>query len=222
MKFQQAGLKLLTATDEGLKELKAILDKEASKEPAEKSFKDCEFAHDVKDLLELLEKEKSTKQSAGHVVVDTDDFEDILLCGTEVAGSCQRVDGDPSLNKGLLGYLMDGKIRLLAVKTGSTSQDHIEARCLLRLLWDGEKPVLLRDRLYPDLINPEYKSALNAMAKKKAKALGVPLVSRDGDGEAYPRDLVALGGPAPFEYSDAAGGLQAQGRYTVTGVKLFT
>ena len=51
----------------------------------------------------------------------------------------------PNLNKGLLGYLVDGKNRLIAIKEG----DKMIARCMLRLLWDGEQPVIYREVFYP-------------------------------------------------------------------------
>ena len=37
---------------------------------------------------------------------------------------------------------------------------------------------------------------------------------------APPKDLQALGGPAPLEYVDAAGGVMDQGQYIVSGVRM--
>ncbi|WP_098037740.1 hypothetical protein [Estrella lausannensis] len=178
---------------------------------AMKLYENSEFAHDVKGLLELVKSEKkTTKPESALKVVLTDDPIDLLLCGTDVSGSCQRLDGGPSLNKGLLGYLVDGKNRLLAIKDGNK----IVSRCMLRLLWDGEKPVIFRERLYPDSIPSEHQAALNALAKQIAQDLGVPLTSKDGENR-YGKDLEALGGPAPYEYSDGSGGVQKSGVYTI-------
>ena len=124
--------------------------------------------------------------------------------------------GTPNLNKGLLGYLMDGKNRLLAIKDKSGK---IVARCMLRLLWDGEQPVIYRERFYPDTISSKEAEALNNLAIKFAKELAVPLTA-GGEGAPYGKALQALGGPAPYEYSDGSGGVQKDGRYTISGARL--
>ena len=77
------------------------------------------------------------------------------------------------------------------------------ARCILRLLWDGEKPVIYRELFYPKTIAAHYKATLNALAKKVATKLNLPLTS-DDEGIFYGKDLKALGGPAPYEYADGA------------------
>ena len=129
---------------------------------------------------------------------------DLLLCGTEVSGSCQKVDGDPDLNKGLLGYLLDGKIRLLAIKHPN---GQIKSRCLLKLMWNNDQAVLFQERIYPPQPPLEDVKILHEQAKQKAKELGIPLVTVDkysDDAVLGSKPLVSLGGPAPFEYSDAA------------------
>ncbi|MBA3602599.1 MAG: hypothetical protein H0W50_02940 [Parachlamydiaceae bacterium] len=89
------------------------------------------FAHDIKGKIN----EKALSMAIGNnVVIEMDDPIDILLCGTEVDGSCQRVDGDANLNKGLLGYSMDGKIKILAIKSAEGPLGKINARCLLKVL----------------------------------------------------------------------------------------
>ena len=178
--------------------------------------KTSEFARDVKGLLETLKKETETGQKKRVLkAVFTDDPIDLLLCGTDVSGSCQRLDGTPNLNKGLLGYLIDGKNRLLAIKEG----DKIVARCMLALLWDGKKPVLYRERFYPDQIPEAQKQALNVLAKQVAQKLGLPLTCGEGH-IPYQSILQALGGPAPYEYSDGAVGIQKEGRFTIKAKKL--
>jgi len=174
-------------------------------------FATSEFAADVKGRL------KSNKTATDLKIIFGDDPIDLLLCGTDVTGSCQRIGGDPKLNKGLLGYLMDGKNRLLAIKDRSGK---IVARCMLRLLWDGERPVIYRERFYPDDFDSRLKNAMNEAAKEIAKVLDVPLTCGDA-GTPYGKPLQALEGPAPYEYSDAVGGVQKDGRYTVTHSNLI-
>jgi len=133
--------------------------------------------------------------------VDTDDPYLLFFCGTDVAGSCQRIDENPALNKGLLGYLMNGPTRLLAVTNKS---GRILARSLLRLLWDGEKPVLFLERLYGDKSLQE--NILN-LAKDKAQKMGLALTAQNPEGNRYGKTLHSLGGRAPFEYCDAKEGV---------------
>ncbi len=184
-------------------------------------FKNPEFANDILSKIN----EKSVSMAIGNaVVVETDDPIDILLCGTEVAGSCQRVDGNANLNKGLLGYKMDGKIKILAIKSEEGSLGKIKARCLLRLLWDGDKPVLFMERFYPDnitAISPKHAKALTYMAQKKAELLGIPLLTLKGNGKDYGKPLMALGGPSPWEYCDGFGGL-TKGTYEINGAQFVT
>jgi hypothetical protein len=81
------------------------------------SFADKELKNDIRALLAGLEQEKNkTVKAANHTVCDTDDPCDILLMGHEILSSCQRLDGNASLNIGLLGPLLDGKYRLIVIK----------------------------------------------------------------------------------------------------------
>ena len=112
---------------------------------------------------------------------------------------------------------MNGWTRVLKLAKGPHTP--FIARSLLRLLWDGEQAVLFRERFYPSKISKKHQEALNAMAKEKAAALGVPLVSLDKKGLTHDRPLMALGGPAPFDYSDGWGGLNVGGKYTIVGAR---
>ena len=197
-------IELLTEIDRALKQ-------------APQAILASEFAKDVKGLIESFEELKSKDTcKEGLKVLFTDDPIDLLLCGTDVSGSCQRLDGYPNLNKGLLGYLIDGKNRLLAIKEG----DKMIARSMLRLLWDGKQPVIYRERFYPDTTPTHYQNALNALAKEIATKLGLPLTSNDA-GTPYGKKLKALGGPAPYEYSDGAEGegVYKNGFYTILEAK---
>ncbi len=170
----------------------------------------AEFANDIKSLLD------PKREFSNMNVIFTDDPIDLLLCGTDVMGSCQRLDGHANLNKGLLGYLVDGKIRLLAIKE---DKGKIITRCLLRLLWDGERPVLYRERFYPDDRNSKHISALNELAKELAKSMNLPLTSAD-NGPAYGKPLHSLAG-AVYEYCDGGeSGVKKGGVYTITNANI--
>lgn len=173
-----------------------------------------QFEYDLRDLGQLVNHKAKLPAACNIVLSDAPD--DLLLCGTEMIGSCQRVDGNTELNKGLQGYILDGKIKLLAVKSAKTGA--ITARRIARLLLDDRgQPVLHLDRLY---LNPGYRSAqvdraIKAYAEKMALSLGVPLVitGQSNPEVAYP--LHGKGGPAPWEYVDAAQGLKRRGAYRI-------
>jgi hypothetical protein len=153
-----------------------------------------------------------THKQPPFVVIDSTDPIDLLLAGSEVGGSCQAVEGDPNLNKGLLGYLLDGKIRMLTIKAADGPNEKIIGRAMLKLLWDGSKPVLFLEQPYINRREAIYREKLIEMAQLKAQSLGVDLVIA-GEKTTY-KKLYSLGNPASYEYSDAAGGLYIDGRYS--------
>lgn len=182
-----------------------------------KSLPPCEFASDVNGTLEALKK-PVLNQSSKVRIVDSDDYLDLLLSGTEVVGSCQNVNGSPHNNKGLLGYLLDGKNRLIAVKD---ERGRIIARAKLSLLWDGQRPALYLERLYSSMtFTQQSQTAITEMAVAKAASLGLPLVAMKGgnypvQSETWNTKLYSLGGGVSYEYSDAARGVQAKGIYEI-------
>lgn len=154
------------------------------------------------------------------VVVDTDDPQDLFLCGTEVDGSCQRIDGNSNVNKGLIAYILDGKNRLVAVKDKKSGKMH--SRCLLKLLLDGKtrEPVLFQDRIYPH--SSPYTEELNNVAKAKAQDLQVTLYSCNNDSfQDGRRALTSLGNSLTYEYVDAAAGNINNGRFTIFANKIL-
>ena len=171
---------------------------------------ECELASDLQGLLTELSRSQQ-EQGQGLTLVDTDDWQDLLLCGTEVTGSCQRVEGSQNLNKCLLAYVIDGKNRMLAIKDFSGK---IQARALFRMLWDPERqePVLFLDRIYPSPCPPTYTEALNNLAKERARSLGLRLYVQGSDRGV---SIESLGSRAPWEYEDAALGVQQNGVFTV-------
>ena len=184
-----------------------------------------EFLNDVIGLLGIFRRVAGS-QLKGFTATLTDDWTDLLLCGTEMADSCQRTDGLPEVNKGLLGYLMHGHVLLIAIKNDVTEK--MESRALLKLLWDGKQPVILLERYYPlpPILNPAHQIAIEKLAIAHAEKLGLPLVQIGCDSSSgktcdgcvgetgYPCDISSGKGSAPFEYSDATFDVAPQGEYT--------
>ncbi len=151
-------------------------------------------------------------------VVDTDDPALLLVLGSEVSGSCQRVEGNPNLNKCLLAYLMDGKNRAVAVVN---KKGEIQARCILRLLWDKKNscPILFQERIYYQAQCPsQIAEILNETCLKRAEELGLLLLSETPSREVYPNRVYSLGSVAPFEYVDAKGTGVTQGKWSLQNV----
>jgi len=170
---------------------------------------ECEFKNDIKALIVGL----TTTSQKNVFVVDTDDWQDLFLSGTEVLGSCQRIDGNPSHNVCLMAYVLDGK---------DSSSKKIVARCILRLLWDPKEntPVLFQERIYP-FSTPEYDKLLNSLANTRAKELGLNLytLNQRGDLSDKKSTLESLGSCSPYEYADASLGVMKDGEFTISEAK---
>ena len=169
-----------------------------------------EFVNDVKGLVKALQKQKQSFE--GYTITNTDRFDHMLLCGTQVQGSCQRIDGDPNLNKCLLAYCLDGKNRLIAIKD---KEGNIVARSILRLLWDKQNdcPALMQERVYSNIPDESLTRALNNFALAEAERLGINLYTSEGKGSV---SLESFGSVAPWEYVDSAGGVHDAGKFTIT------
>lgn len=179
---------------------------------ASQEFAGTEFENDLNGLVVGLSSERRSgfEDFSKYTVCDTDDPCDILLMGYEIKDSCQRLDGNPKLNSGLLGPLLDGKYRIIAIKD---ENGKMVARCLLRILWDEQagKPVLFKENFY---INnkgtSQYQSALlNEMCKRRALEMGFPLLeASENDGHRYENPVSSKGGRSSFEYVDALRGIR--------------
>ena len=186
------------------------------------SQNDHPFLRDLQDLEILMNgKERSDD---GWIVEDSDNWIDLLLCGTEVLGSCQNINGSIDLNKCLMNYILDGKNRVVVVKDSSGV---IQARVIIRLLWDDKlkRPVLYRERLYKAAGLPDRCiQAIDDLCISKAKALGITLIATSQSEEnekpqikPYPNALVSFNGRAPFEYVDADQLGVTNGHFTISG-----
>lgn len=158
---------------------------------------------------------ESFHENQGLEIVETDDYQDLLFSGTEVSGSCLRIDGEAPKSKCLLSYLMDGKTRILAIKNRETGK--LVSRTILRLLWDtkNNRPVLFQDFIYPAVNDPMIEKTLREASIAKAKSLNIPLLtSWGGDAAIYKGNATSLGSSCPYEYVDSAGGV-TEGDYSI-------
>jgi hypothetical protein len=173
---------------------------------------------------ELFEKWKAEQKpqplassKKGEVLVDSDDWQDLFLCTTEVGGSCLSLTSSENKNRALLAYVMDGKNRVLAVKD---AQGKIVTRALVRVLFHEGKPVLFLDQIVPASPH-EHTVALTELARKRAIEIGCPLLTAND----FPPDSTPLHTPAtslssraPYEHVDAAGGPIEGGAFTIRSV----
>ena len=139
----------------------------------------------------------------------TRDPVDMLLLAKETAG-CQSIDGTPALNKCALAYVIDHKNSAVVIRD---EQGKIKARAILRVLYDkaNKTAVLFLERHYASVSDSSLSIALNNYAIEYAKQVGLPLTTTtavsDSDDDQYDGTIAALGSNAPFEYSDAGGGI---------------
>ncbi len=169
----------------------------------------CEFRENLTQAIRALTRNRSKETTNYDVwkIVDTDNYWSMFMAGTDIEGSCQRVDGDPKLNKCLMGYVMNGDYRMLAIEN---TQGITVARCIIHLLWDEDRKLasLFMEEAYPFYINYIQEQALIQLAINRAKHLGLNLVSITGEDadslDYYGNTLLRIkGGVAPWIYSDA-------------------
>ena len=155
-------------------------------------------------------------------IIIGDDPLDLLLSGTEVRDSCQNVSGNPIYNKALMGYVMDGKHRILAVKD---KQGKIKSRLILRLMWDADnkKPCLFFETVYPKTTKKSIRDAMKTSAIEYARDLGVDVYSCETESDKMSFcKLMSLSSKAPFEYCDAARGIQTGAFRIDAAFKIFS
>jgi|GEM_PF-1197662 len=170
-----------------------------------------ELQNDIKGLIKTLNAPTSSTALQEKVEICRG-WEDLFLCGTEVEGSCQRIDGDVDLNKCLLAYCLDGKTSMIAIKN---KEGKIVARAILKLLWDDQtgKPVLFLEQCYPEACSNSRKEGIKEMAIAFAKKLNCSLYTK---GNTEVSSLTSFGSSCPYEYEDEEGGVQQEGKFTIT------
>lgn len=108
----------------------------------------------------------------------TDDHQDLMRMGSDVRGSCQRVDGEPYLNRGLVGNVMDGKQKICVLKN---EEGKIVGRAILRMMSTSNpetgiiSPCMMMEKIYPDLLHADEEKAIFDLAIAQAKRLGLPM-----------------------------------------------
>lgn len=177
------------------------------------------------------------KLSFSSYVSFSESWEDLFLCGTEVGGSSQRVDGEPQFNRCLLTYLFNPAIKIICVKQNKTSA--IKARAILKIMNDSSalntKRCLLLERFYPRNITKENEALILIKAKQIAKEMNLDLYMFKQDRKKdilfaacasslqkqEMKKIVSLGitNPCPYEYSDMGYGV-TNGHYFVNAVKV--
>ncbi len=191
-----------------------------------------QFLQDVSDMETVigeLQKEKPAVQNttAGLYAEETEDPDLMLRMGTDVVGSCQNVNGTPSLNRNLISYLMDGKVKTVVVRDAAGD---IVSRAIMRILYDeeAEKPVINMEHSYhrSDASVQTSNELLFRLAQEKATKMGIDLVvsAKFRPNQILPPydgQLVSYGGPGDTEYVDTIGGSHVNQKYTIPGEKVY-
>jgi hypothetical protein len=105
--------------------------------------------------------------------------EDMLLLGTEIANSCQSVDGGFPDKIALPAYSLDGKYLSAQI---TNAEGKIMSRRILRLMWSEQHqaPVVYVEREYSNPgVSPQIKLALLALIREKAQKMGVRVATDD-------------------------------------------
>ena len=201
---------------ETMSDTKKFRDLRYDKEQSEHLSKINEINKEVYDKWTKGQKEFEDQYSDGSARV-TDDPVDLFLIGTEVDGSCQSISHGGDLNKCLMGYVIDGKNKAVAIKN---KDGKIIARSIIRLFIDkrNDKVVMVREKPYKSVtVNDSISKQLDAKCIEYAKWLGVSLVREKPEkGQVFDNDLdlkqqeifkdglVCKKGLAPYEYVDSA------------------
>ena len=145
------------------------------------AFRNSPFKHDVLALITGLKSNKKPLKSLNldnWQLVETAHYWRLFLCGTDVEGSCQAVDGDPYLNRCLMGYVNNGHVKMAAILD---SDGKTIARCILKLSIiknednGTEEPAIFLEDVYPEALRPLLREALIHFAIERAKAYSLPL-----------------------------------------------
>ena len=166
------------------------------------------------------QEEFQNTQEGDEKVIVTDDAVDLFLMGSEVDNSCQSVEYGGDFNKCLMGYVMDGKSKIIAIKD---KNGKIVARCVIKLVLDGyeKNVILLKEPMYKkNNIPDEEDIKLQEKCIEYAKYLGIDAVMSGGSicarkRDMFTGDLVVKKGPSPFEYEDAMGDYFQSGGYRI-------
>lgn len=177
-----------------------------------------EFSNDLEGILTIFNHSNrpfDLKNTVGWKIVFTDDFWLLFMCGTDVAGSCQRINGDPHLNKCLLAYILDGKNKLVAILD---DKNKIVARAIIRILLDevDKKVTFFVEEMYPYSLMPVYRLSLEKWIELLSEdfMLKAAYSEKTIDFRPYPNPLHSLSGIGS-EYVDALHQSVPEGRFSL-------
>jgi hypothetical protein len=154
----------------------------------EEQYPKVRYEHD--DLLSALPEKirQSWKENVvqnieigGRTLHSTDSHESLMRMGSDVAGSCQRVDGDPDLNRGLIGTVLDGKHKLIAL---CGRGERIVARSVICLIsktafGDAVKPapIAMVECICPPNASESSKEQLLELARSQVDRMNLRLLA---------------------------------------------
>lgn len=178
-----------------------------------------EFAEDLSAAVRSLG--ETFTGVSDYTVYLSDHYLDTFFIGTDVGGSCQSVWRSASLNKCLMGYVMEGKCFPIVVK--KPGEDKILARRMLNIELEERtgRPALFLEQQY-GVKHVSMDRAMIAYAKLVAQKLGLSLYAKSDRGGRGGIKLRSYPGRAPWIYSDSAdrthmfGGGVSQGSYTLS------
>jgi hypothetical protein len=143
--------------------------------------------------------------------VFTDDHQQFMRMGSDMDGSCQRIDGNPKLNQGVVGTIHDGNSRLCLIEG---EDGVIIGRTILRRVSIDEqyKDCLLMEPIYPPLLSEELSTALTHWTTLCAIDLGLDMAVLTKDKSLPDCTDTLVSGPLRYAlYSDGAGGIVESG-----------
>ncbi|KKU07132.1 MAG: hypothetical protein UX10_C0015G0018 [Candidatus Magasanikbacteria bacterium GW2011_GWA2_45_39] len=212
-------------TPDGKKRKGAALD-QLFKEMASAFADDSPFQNDItamQGVVRTLKEGQKKQNTEGFVAEESEDPDLLLRMGIDVSGSCQNVNGSPELNRNLISYVMDGKIKTIFVRD---VDGEIMGRSILRILYDEESktPVVHLERSYHREGAPiqVVNDMLFSVAEEKTRQMGLPLVisgkfNANHSLKPYGHVLISYGGPGTTEYVDTIGGSHSDQKYGIEG-----
>lgn len=159
-------------------------------------------------------------------LTDKIDPERYIHIGEEPVPSCQSFDSQSGDNQGLLAFMTDPNVRIIQV---ANEQGQMIARSALRLLEDEHgNPHIFLERIYTVNAHAKVYEAVQTVAKKKAEAMGLKLLSRESFDEAETLEidfeqaekLYSHSTRSNEVYTDAGQGSFDNGKYTFVGLPL--
>jgi len=144
-----------------------------------------EKRHEANSYKDLLSEESRQKweegatntviiQNSPYFMIDSEDWKDLFMIGQETGG-CQLISGDPKYNKCLLGYVLNGKSRVLCIK--ESKDGPMIARAIIKIMTLNGKPVLHLKKNYNSgkLDDETCSQMILEFAKQRAQNLGLEL-----------------------------------------------